>query len=97
MSLYQANTTVSDERLEEIRRAPYAAGNAETVAIVNELLSARRATADVTEDDSLRSALDRQCDNMAFVINHVGLPDAWLTKFMRELDEDRAALSHQAP
>lgn len=40
----------------------------------------------------LREALNRQGDNMAFVINNVSLPDQWRDKFMRELDEDRAAL-----
>lgn len=40
-------------------------------------------------------AFHRQADNMAFIINHVGLPDQWREKFMRELDEDRSALSAQ--
>lgn len=41
----------------------------------------------------LLEALKRQTDNMAFVINHVGLPDQWREKFTRELDEDRAAIA----
>jgi hypothetical protein len=40
----------------------------------------------------LERALERQGDNMAFVINHVTIPDQWYEKFRRELDEDRAAL-----
>lgn len=40
----------------------------------------------------LAKALERQCENMAFVINHVTLPDSWYEKFQCELDNDRAAL-----
>lgn len=40
----------------------------------------------------LEKALERQGDNMAFVINHVTIPNQWMEKFMRELDEDRTAL-----
>jgi hypothetical protein len=42
---------------------------------------------------SLTEALEQQGDNMAFVLNHVGLPDQWYEKFTRELAEIRAALS----
>ena len=49
-----------------------------------------RLTARVEE---LEAALIRQSDNLAFVINHVALPDAYLAKFIRELEEDRAVLS----
>ena len=41
----------------------------------------------------LTEALEQQGDNMAFVLNHVGLPDQWYEKFTRELAEIRAALS----
>ncbi|MEN3145735.1 hypothetical protein ABCW43_00310 [Neorhizobium sp. IRAMC:178] len=44
----------------------------------------------------LREALNRQADNMAFVINHVTLPGQWLEKFMVELDADRSALNQGA-
>ena len=40
----------------------------------------------------LRKALERQGDNMAFVINHVTIPKQWMEKFIRELEEDRATL-----
>jgi hypothetical protein len=40
----------------------------------------------------LREALTRQGDNMAFVLNHVSLPDQYFTKFTAELERDRAAL-----
>ncbi len=40
-------------------------------------------------------AFHRQADNMAFIINHMGMPDQWREKFMRELGEDRSALSAQ--
>ena len=45
-----------------------------------------------SENERLRAALNRQGDNMAFVINHATLPEQWMTKFMAELAEDRAAL-----
>lgn len=81
----QANTTVSDIRLEEIRRAPYAAGNAETVAIVTELLSARRATADVTEAmamvrDLIQEAKGAEGPKGGFVTDHLDAAETWLDK-----------------
>lgn len=48
----------------------------------------RRATA-----AALRAALERQGDNMAFVLNHMSVPKAYYEKFLRELEEDRAALT----
>lgn len=45
-----------------------------------------------SENERLRAALERQGDNMAFVINHATLPGQWLIKFEAELLEDRAAL-----
>lgn len=41
---------------------------------------------------ALREALERQCDNMAFILNRAQTYD-WYEKFCRELAEDRAALS----
>lgn len=41
----------------------------------------------------LEAALIRQGDNMAFVLNHMTMPDGYYGKFIRELEEDRAALS----
>jgi len=38
-------------------------------------------------------ALERQTDNVAFILNHVALPDHWYDKFKSELEEDRAALT----
>lgn len=46
-----------------------------------------------SELDRLQEALKRQSDNMAFVINHISMPEHWYEKFQRELEEDRAALS----
>lgn len=43
----------------------------------------------------LESALERQADNMSFVLSHVGLPDQWFEKFGRELGEDRKALKEK--
>lgn len=40
----------------------------------------------------LVGALDRQCDNMAFVINHVNL-HGFYDKFQAELEADRATLA----
>lgn len=42
--------------------------------------------------EELEKALERQCDNIAFVINHVTLPDSWHEKFQCELEIARAAL-----
>jgi hypothetical protein len=41
----------------------------------------------------LRDGLERQGDNMAFVLNHASLPEQWDAKFTLELAEDRAALT----
>ena len=46
--------------------------------------------------ERLTGALTRQGDNMAFVVNHFTLPDAYYDKFIRELGEDRAALTEGA-
>lgn len=42
-----------------------------------------------------RAALERQTDNMAFVLNHASLPDQWSEKFDRDLTEDRTVLSRE--
>lgn len=44
------------------------------------------------ERDEARAALNRQADNMAFVLNHATLPDQYYSKFSHELAEDRSAL-----
>lgn len=44
------------------------------------------------ENERLRSALSRQCDNIAFILNHMSIPDNWYEKFTHELKEDRQAL-----
>lgn len=41
----------------------------------------------------LLEALDQQCELMAFVLNHVTLPDGWYEKFTAELETSRATLS----
>lgn len=41
----------------------------------------------------LEAALQRQSDNMAFVLNHMNVPDGLYGKFTRELAEDRAAIT----
>lgn len=43
--------------------------------------------------EALKKALDRQADNMAFILNHVQLSDQWWHKFNNELAEDRTALA----
>ena len=40
-----------------------------------------------------REALERQSDNMAFILDHVSLPEHLYCKFQAELAEDRAALN----
>ena len=59
-------------------------------------LCTRRFRALWNEIERLREALDRQCDNMAFVVNHVTLPDAYYEKFRREIEEDRGFLNPPA-
>ena len=44
------------------------------------------------ERERLAKALDRQADNMAFVLNHAPV-GKWYDKFTAELAEDRAALT----
>lgn len=44
------------------------------------------------EIERLRKALDRQCDNMAFILNHAETYH-WFNKFDRELQEDRKVLA----
>lgn len=41
----------------------------------------------------LMDELERQCDNMAFVVNHATLPNQWLEKLSKELEEAREILS----
>jgi len=43
------------------------------------------------ENKSLRQALNRQTENMAFVLNHIECQD-WYGKFAVDLDEDRELL-----
>jgi hypothetical protein len=42
-------------------------------------------------------AIERQFDNMAFVLNHAPLPENIYQKFLKELEADRAALSSSIP
>lgn len=41
----------------------------------------------------LAKALYRQMENMAFVLNHIPVPEQWFEKFNKELSEDYRALS----
>lgn len=43
--------------------------------------------------DALVAALERQADNVAFMLNRFELPRQWHEKLDRELAEDRAALA----
>ena len=43
--------------------------------------------------EKIIAAATRQADNVAFILNHVTLPDEWYEKLTRELAEDRAVLS----
>lgn len=42
---------------------------------------------------ALVEALGRQCDNMAFVLNHFDVPHRWYEKLQDELLKDRTALA----
>ena len=50
----------------------------------------------IAREAGLREALTRQGDNMAFVLNHMTMPDGYYGKFIHELEEDRAALAQPA-
>jgi hypothetical protein len=41
---------------------------------------------------ALSGALERQTDTLAFILNHVALPDQWYEKFTIQLNEDRKVL-----
>lgn len=56
-----------------------------------------RFEASISHHAGMREALERQCANMATVINHVTLPDPWYDKFKSELETDRAALASLQP
>lgn len=58
-----------------------------------EAFDALRAPQSQSSERDLARALERQCDNMAFLLNHTSLSDAWFLKFDRELKEDRAFLA----
>lgn len=61
----------------------------------NEILTAEN-SAFSAEVEALRAALNRQCDNMAFVLNKATLPDQWYSKFSNELEQDRALLNKES-
>jgi hypothetical protein len=42
-------------------------------------------------------ALERQCANMAFILNHVSVPGQWYAKFKRELEVDRDGIAAIVP
>lgn len=52
----------------------------------------RQQAATDTQVSKLVSALTRQTENMAFVLNRVSLPEKWYAAFTTQLAEDRAAL-----
>ncbi len=47
----------------------------------------------ITAAPDLYGALERQTDNMAFIMNHFNIPQEWYTKFTREIDQDREVLT----
>lgn len=47
------------------------------------------------ENERLRAALERQSDNMAFVLNHMEVQKQWYEKFTNELSENREALERK--
>ena len=75
-------------------------GNVEAASVYGAIL-ARAPDATAALDRALermRDALNRQCDNMAFIVNHVTLPEQWRDKFAVELEQDRRALPlHEEP
>ena len=61
-----------------------------TYKIMNDAADALEAQEDRIK--ALTTALDRQCDNMAFVLNRVDL-HAWHGRFSDDLEADRLTLS----
>lgn len=53
----------------------------------------RRAALSPSPVEKLVEALERQCDNMAFVVNHAPIIQPWYDKFSSELEEDRQSLA----
>jgi uncharacterized membrane protein YgaE (UPF0421/DUF939 family) len=48
----------------------------------------------MTELQTVKEALERQCDNMAFILNNVVIPsDFYYEKFKTELEADRKAFA----
>lgn len=56
-------------------------------------LEAALAAAPAINVETVIEALNRQCDNMAFVLNKFDVPDHWYYKFKAELEEDRTKLT----
>lgn len=81
------------EAAAEIRRLSAELEN----AFGDELEVFKRAERLSAELEECRKALERQGDNMAFILNRVELPEAWFAKFDAELAEDRALLQPKEP
>lgn len=79
-------------RSNECEAAPESLVTKRFRALWNEIERLRGSVA-MGDMEALVEALNRQGDNMAFIINHATLPDQWMDKFSRELAEDRAALT----
>lgn len=81
-----------------IVRAAVTPGYGNNMAIWQELSTCALKAADgmdalIADYERMRGALERQADNMAFVLNRVDLPESWLAKFNREMTEDCQALA----
>ena len=50
------------------------------------------AAIDAPDVAALVKAAERQMDNMAFVLNHAEIPNGYYSKFIDELEQDRAAI-----
>lgn len=43
----------------------------------------------------LHSALSRQCNNIAVLLNHASIPSQWYERFKAELEQDRTLLNKE--
>lgn len=65
------------------------------IAEITRLTEALRAAEE--REKGLREAGGRQCDNMAFVLNHFDIPGHWYGKLLAQLETDRQALAGAKP
>ena len=90
----------SERREPDANENPYSRArlnseNTKLRAEITRLTDALRAAEE--REKGLREAGGRQCDNMAFVLNHFDIPGHWYGKLLAQLETDRQALAGAKP